>query len=352
MKNFIKWSSIAFLSALTLVGCSSDSDDVLGTDPEEAVDETATIRITEGGAADDKFTAEINGEAGGTVEGRVIFTTTEGTQRRLYITQTLPGESAMPFEIPTLTNKSTKADDSIDLDADATDGFDYTFDLNVPTDVNGAIVYNFWSTTGKGDFRDATKRLLLGIGSIEVTVGTGTTNDSSIREINGVNLFAPDSAGQTANFFSFLTGEEYVVVSVAGEDASGPEFRFLWDLGYYYPGDSVGASFSSTSFFSTAFPFNVEGFEASADEIAAGEVLNNAYFNLSTMTVAEFDAITMSSELDFVTNSGVENIEGLVVGSVVEFVDNYGNKGLIKITGLVPGFGNNDNITFDVKIQG
>ena len=94
MKNLIKWSSIAFLSALTLVGCSSEDEieNVIGTiDPTE---EIATINLTEDGADTDIFYALATGEAGQTVPGRVIFTTAGGTQRRLYVTQTLPGGSS------------------------------------------------------------------------------------------------------------------------------------------------------------------------------------------------------------------------------------------------------------------
>ena len=256
----------------------------------------------------------------------------------------------MPFIIPELSNRGTKADDSIDLDGDVQESIEFPFTLNVPTAVeDGSIIYTFWSTTGKGDFRDSSKRLLLGPATIEVRVGDGNgTTDAAVREINGVQLFAPSEDGRTAAFFSLLTGEEYVVVSVADNTNSGPEFRFLWDMGYYYPSDSVGSSFASTNHYATAFPFNVDGFEGTADEIAEGEVLNNMYFATSSLN---FDSVTVSSDLDGITSSNVEEIEGMVVGSVVEFVDNYGKKGLIKVTGIEPGFNNDDYITFDVKIQ-
>ena len=34
---------------------------------------------------------------------------------------------------------------------------------------------------------------------------------------------------------------------------------------------------------------------------------------------------------------------------IVEFLDQYGNKGLIKITNIIPGNGSNGQITFNVK---
>jgi len=61
--------------------------------------------------------------------------------------------------------KVLKADGSIDLDGSNQKEIDFTFDLPTPDIDNGSIVYKFWTTTGKGDFRDATKRLGLGVGT-------------------------------------------------------------------------------------------------------------------------------------------------------------------------------------------
>jgi hypothetical protein len=64
-----------------------------------------------------------------------------------------------------------------------------------------------------------------------------------------------------------------------------------------------------------------------------------------------FDGVVLSGDLDNIVPSTNQSISGLEVGSVLEFVDNYGKKGLIKITEIDPGFNNDDFIQFDVKIQ-
>jgi len=136
----------------------------------------------------------------------------------------------------------------------------------------------------------------------------------------------------------------------------GPEFRAFWDFGYYYgaSGNSAGddASFASTFTYDTAFGFPVEGLQPGAnEEDAASETLNQAFFALSTLTAEDFDGSTMASALDGISASISEKITNLAVGDVVEFVDNYGKKGLIKITEIQAGFNNDDFIAFDVKIQ-
>ena len=69
------------------------------------------------------------------------------------------------------------------------------------------------------------------------------------------------------------------------------------------------------------------------------------------MDTAAFDGVALSGDLNAITSSSVQKITNLSVGDVIEFVDNYGKKGMIKITAIQPGFGNNDFIEFDVKIQ-
>ena len=160
----------------------------------------------------------------------------------------------------------------------------------------------------------------------------------------------PAQDGTTESFFSLLNETVYRI-------NVGPEFRAFWDFGYYYgaSGDSAGdnASFASTEQYDASFGFAVEGLEPGADEEnAATETLNQMFFASSTtIDAAAFDAITLNGELNFIASSDAQKITNLSVGDVVEFVDNYGKKGLIKITAIEPGFNNNDFIEFDVKIQ-
>ena len=164
------------------------------------------------------------------------------------------------------------------------------------------------------------------------------------------DLVSPAQDGTTESFFSLLNETVYRI-------NVGPEFRAFWDFGYYYgaSGDSAGdnASFASTEQYDASFGFAVEGLEPGADEEnAATETLNQMFFASSTtIDAAAFDAITLNGELNFIASSDAQKITNLSVGDVVEFVDNYGKKGLIKITAIEPGFNNNDFIEFDVKIQ-
>lgn len=346
----LKLSLLALLGATAIISCGGDGDseDVLGTGNNGGGDDVTvpTIRITEGGADDDKFVDTAVGVAGETTKARVIFTTTDKKQRRLYVTKSEFGGSAEPFVIEELGKKGTKADGSIDLDDDTTKVLDFTFDLDVPADTNGEITYNFWSTTGKGDFRDATKRLLIGVGEITVKVGTGVNPNALVRSFSGVKLVAPASDGSTDSFFSLLDGVTHKI-------QEGNELRALWDFGYFYT-NAKGASFASTQNYKSAFPFFTAGFEPTEQEIAEGETLNKFYFKKSTvLSSMDFDNITTSVELASITKPSTEEINSLAVNDIIEFEDSYGDKGLIRITEIVPGSAGNgtDFIVFDIKVQ-
>ncbi|MRI01760.1 hypothetical protein GH721_14555 [Kriegella sp. EG-1] len=355
LKSPLKLGFMAFMLTLFIVGCSSDDGSVFDTGnqggddggDDDPTEEVATIIYDEATPTNNIVTASASGEVGTEVPGRIIFTSDATTQRRMYITQNISGEGDMPFNDFALNDtelkKVLKADGSIDLDGATKKEIDFTFNLPVPDVDNGTIVYSFWTTTGKGDFRDPTKRLALGVGTITVTVGTGTNPSTPVREFTDIQLFAPAADGTTKTFFSLLNETVYQI-------NQGPEFRAFWDFGYYYK-DSQ-ASFASTASYNDSFGFPVEGLEPGSDEEdAANETLNEGYFSTSTMLAADFDAIVLSGSLDVIVKSTSQSVSDLAVGNVIEFVDNYGKKGLIKITALDPGFNVNNSITFDVKIQ-
>ena len=363
-KSLVKAGIGTLALCLFMVSCSSDdgsvfdtipdtSDPTDPTDPTDPVDYVATIKFVEGGADDEKFTDETSGEVGTKVPGRVIFTTTDLTQRRMYITQNVSGGGDMPFNDfelgDTDLKKVTKGDGSIDLDGSNKKEIDFTFELPVPDIDNGEIVYNFWTTTGKGDFRDATKRQALGVGTITVTVGNGTNPAAEVRIFTGEKLYAPDVNGNTETFFSLLNEEVYKI-------NVGREFRNFWDFGYYYGAAGISkdddASLASAQAYDASFGFPVEGLKPAADEEnVEEETLNEMFFSESLLDAAGFDDISLSGELDDVTKSEDQEITNLAVGDVIEFVDNYGKKGLIKVTDIQAGTGNLDFIEIDVKIQ-
>lgn len=349
--------SFLFLAMAFATSCGTDDGTIFDTplpgddDSDDVV--VATIVYNENDPSSNITTASANGEVGSTVPGRVIFTSDATTQRRLYITQNISGQGEMPFNDFALASddldKLLKADGSIDLDGATKKEIDFTFELPVPDIDNGEIVYSFWTTTGKGDFRDTEKRLAFGAGTITVTVGTGTNPATEVRSFTGIKLFAPAADGSTESFFSLLNEEVYKI-------NVGPEFRAFWDFGYYYGASGVSsgqeASFASTSTFDASFGFDVEGLEPGSDEEdAQNETLNETYFSTSTFVSTDFDVLSLSGELDIIVKSTNQKITNLQVGSVIEFVDNYGKKGLIKITEIEAGFDTTDFIVFDVKIQ-
>jgi len=360
LRSKIASGFIVMALAVFATSCSTDDGNVFDTpgeneqeNPEEPGFEGATLVFNEDDPSSNKTSAEASGEVGTKVPGRVIFTTNATTQRRMYITQNISGSGDMPFNDFALEDtelkKALKGDGSIDLDGATKKEIDFTFELPVPDIDNGEIVYSFWTTTGKGDFRDADKRLALGVGTITVKVGNGTNPAAEVRSFTGVKLFAPAADGNTKSFFSLLNETVYRI-------DEGPEFRAFWDFGYYFgaSGDSAGdnASFASTAAYNESFGFDVQGLEPGADEENSDtETLNETFFELSAQTQTQFDAITLSGELDFVAKVTFQQITNLNVGDVIEFTDNYGKKGLIKITDIQAGFNNDDFIEFDVKIQ-
>ncbi len=360
LKSNLKFGFLIFTMALFVVSCSSDDGSIFDTPlPDETGDdddnepEVATIIFDEANSSNNVTSASASGQVGTTVPGRIIFTSDATTQRRMYITQNISGQGDMPFNSFALDsddlNKVLNADGSIDLDGATKKEIDFTFELPVPDIDNGQIVYTFWTTRGKGDFRDVSKRLALGAGTITVTVGTGTNPAAAVREFTDIKLFAPAVDGSTETFFSVLNKEVYRI-------NEGPEFRAFWDFGYYFGASGVSiddnASFASTATYDESFGFPVQGLKPGDDEDdSENETLNEAFFATSTMVAADFDTILLSGELDLIVKSNAQKITNLQVGDVIEFVDNYGKKGLIKITDIEAGFNNNDFIVFDVKIQ-
>jgi len=361
LKSTLKYGFLVFTLAIFVTSCGTDDGSIFDTelpsdgegdgDGDEA--EVATVVFNEADSSSNITSASASGEVGTTVPGRIVFTSDATTQRRMYITQNISGQGDMPFNSFALDSddldKALNADGSIDLDGATKKEIDFTFELPVPDIENGQIVYTFWTTKGKGDFRDITKRLALGAGTITVTVGTGTNPATEIRSFSDITLFAPAADGTTESFFSLLDEKVYKI-------NEGPEFRAFWDFGYYYGASGVSdgqdASLASTSTFDASFGFPVEGLEPGPNEDdVQNETLNETYFSSSTFAAADFDAIALSGELDVIIKSTSQKVTNVAVGDVIEFVDNYGKKGIIKITEIQAGFNNNDFIKFDVKIQ-
>ncbi|WP_083253418.1 hypothetical protein [Flavivirga aquatica] len=339
MSNFFKSKSIlvAFSLALMAFNCSSDDNTDLEIPDGSSFD--AELFVSEAGNDMRNVTTSVNVNTGTSIKSKVKFSTTTDPMRRLYITQEVNGAAAVPF---VFTNQEVdeKADGSLDLGSGDKKDFEFQIDLPAPAMNEGSIVYTFWATTGRGDFRDISKRNAIdanAIGTITVN-GGGSNTESDLREYIAIMLAAPLADERSNTFMSLFDGEKYMI-------SEGEETAALWDLGYFY-GASLKASFASTK----DYPNNV----INVPEVSkvADEELNATYFALSTsFTERSFDAIKSSSELNVITSPTKQRVNGLKAGDIVEVVTKYGKKGLMKITNIVPGDGSTGRITFTVKIQ-
>lgn len=337
MKNLKKQVGIFVLAAISLFAVSCDDNEAIVADPNAEYD--AILDVKEAGPANPNDDVIINASASSTVKVKVSFTSTTKSMTRLYITKNEKGGGETIYK-PT-ESIDLKGDGAVDIEAAKKNAFEYAFTLPVPSPsqiATGTVVYKFWTTDGIGDFRDVTKRIAVGPGTITLKYGSATNPDAGtafLKRYTAKILAAPLADGTSLTFISLIDGQIYKI-------KDGAEYAKLWDFGYW--NRDAGASLSSTAYYETAFPFvDVNGIAGTTD-------LNSAYFRLSTKTSAEFDAANFASDFTF-TASANQNISGLVAGNIVEFVDNYGKKGLIRVVEVKGTFNQGDYIKIDIKVQ-
>jgi len=348
MNKFLKLKSIliVFTLGLLFTSCSSDDNtDLVITDPDATFD--ADLLVTEAGTGDRRnVTVNASDVSGSTFKAKVAFSANSANMRRLYITQNISAFGEEPY-VFTSQEVDEKPDGSLDLVGDDKKDFEFQLDLPKPTMTDGTVVYKLWATTGRGDFRDVNKRNALGdnvLGTITVRFGTGINDGSGIKAFTQTILAAPLGDGSSNTFISLYNNEVYKI-------SDGEETAALWDFGYYY-GASQNASLASTSDYPALFDddndattplVNVSGLTG----VAQAE-LNSFFIGTSSI---DFDAVATASDLNGITTPGTERVTGLSVNDVLEFVDEYGNKGVIKITEISGTDGTGDFIRFDVKVQ-
>lgn len=341
MKFFKNPLTILMVCMISLFQVSCDDNDDIVVDPNAEFD--AVLEVTEGGVANPNVDVAVNANTSATILAKVVFTATTNDMKRLYITQNIKGAGETAYE-PT-ENIDLKADGSVDLVGSNQDTFEFQFELPVPAGIGtGTVVYKFWTTTGNGDFRDVSQRLAVGPGTITLKFGTATnpaTGEALVVSYSSVTLVAPLADGTSKTFVSLTNGQTYNVTS-------GIEFVSLWDFGYLY---SVGADAATLR---APYNYPAIAIDIPAKASTTNEELNKTYFATSTKTTAEFDAVTKAADLNFVTVTASNTnlvAKQLVVGSVVEFIDQYGNKGLLKVLELNPGNGAAGFIKFAIKVQ-
>lgn len=330
---------LGFLSTLLgglllFTACGDDNEEIIPTVPGEEYD--AELSLSEDGIGDVRMaTVTVDANTQSTITALVNFTSTNESMRRLYITQNIAGQGAEPYQID--ANVDFKADGSIDIESANSNEIIYELELEVPSGVGaGDVVYELWTTTGRGDFRDQDKRLAVGVGEIILNYG-GSNPAAEVNEFSATLLEAPLADGSSESFMSTYNGEVYRI-------DQGEEYAAFWDFGYFY-GATNEASLASTN----NYPSPIVDIEAISG--VPREELNTMYFQLNNNV--DFDAVSTSGDLASLTVSETDpqRITELAVGDVIAFVDSYGKKGLIRVADLVAGDGVTGEITIDVKVQ-
>lgn len=335
----LKFYLVAFLATLALTSCSNENEGVF--DPVKPTDPTEKVLELKVNPTNANNAAERNVEAVKAPGGKVTVNANfkgDKKMRRLYMTKNnLSGnEGPQPYEYPL---GSKKSDGSINLDGDDKTEFTFQFEFDAPEKSGEVVQYVLWTTNARGDFRDIANSNSIAdeaYGTVTIKADKNAVGEgSNFSSFSTVLLASPLADGTSKSFISLFNGKTYAI-------SQGEEYAALWDFGYYY-GNTAKASFASAA----NYPSNI------VDVVSIGKTddLNNCYFKLSSKSVSDFDAITKASELNFITKSNDERVKGLEIDNIVEFVDAYGNKGLIKVTNIVPGFGTGKKIEFDVKVQ-
>ncbi|UZO80781.1 hypothetical protein NBT05_17810 [Aquimarina sp. ERC-38] len=352
MKNFKTSAIILLVSILPFfTSCSDDNDDLVVTEEESEFD--GNLIVTESGAGDNRnVVLNADNIEENSVLVKVRFATTTENMRRLYITRDVANSG---IEVYDLNNKTEgieiddKADGSVDLKGDDKKEFEFQIRLDKPLLSNGTVEYTLWTTTGRGDFRDVSKRNALGaevVGTVTLEYGEAVNSTSGLKTFEATMLAAPLLDGSSNTFISLFNETVYKI-------SDGEEFAALWDFGYYY-GNTGKASLASASNFPALFDTNGDGEPDSAISALTGvpqEELNTFFFGASNLSFEEFEAISTGDELNGIGPLTRERINNLEEGQIVEFIDSYGHKGLILVLNVNGTFGNDGAITILVKVQ-
>lgn len=346
MKKLFYFLLIPVLASMTLLSsCGKDDDNITPDDTEPGQEEpTYDVELIMAEGDDDaEESASVTADQG-TVSARIYLTSTDVSMRRMYITQNIGGAGETDYEIDADVDK--KSDGSIDVVAAKSNEIEYVIDLPVPSGISeGTVTYKVWTTSGRGDYRDTEKNLAVGVGTITLNYG-GTNPDAEVKSYTETLLAAPLADGSSESFVSLKNGDLY-------EINQGEEFAAFWDFGYFYSAASTGsyeASLASTSNYEAAFASDA-GAIVKVSELAGTTDLNNCYFAVSTKTVADFDAIATAGDLEDISKSSEEVATNLVADNIIEFVDNYGKKGLIKVVEVKGTYNSGDYIKIEIKVQ-
>lgn len=343
MKKSGRYGIGLLLVAITLIGVScDDNDEIAVVDPNGDFD--AVLAVSESGTTNPNVDVIVNANTASSIDAKVSFTSTTKDMARLYITQNVKGAGEKQFK--PVESVDLKGDGAVDLTGKNSKNFEFQFDLPVPAGVGtGTVVYKFWTTTGNGDFRDPAQRLAVGPGTITLKYGSATNPDTGTADVKSytdVKLSAPTADGNSKTFVSMVDGKTYNV-------SQGIEYVSLWDVGYLY-------SVATTDAATLRAPYNYPSIAIDIPSKASttNDELNKTYFKRSTVSTAEFGEVNSASELNFVSVTKADAnlvVTQLVANDIIEFVDQYGKKGLIKVLEVNGTNGSDGFIRIAIKVQ-
>lgn len=338
MKNKIKSAFMVALMGTGLLFTScSDTENIT---PDETTTYDGTLEMVEDQTPSPVviFASDVQGDA---IKVLVKMTSETDNMRRVYITRNADGAGEEPFKWEG-TGITNNGDDSVNLDA----GKVFTQEFVIPksSTVTGTEVYRIWATKSKGDFRNSENSFIVGVGTITINYG-GANGDSPVKAFSAKILAAPLADGTSQSFISTVNGQLYAINGAAETSA-------YWDLGYYY-GATDNASLVSPATYPAIF--TVDGTPKQSLRAMAGldasASLNHFYITKSNKTSGDFDNIEIKDDLDFITKPTSETVTKIVDGDMLEFVDNYGKKGLIRVVDVKGTYNSGDYIQIDVKVQ-
>jgi len=355
MKNLLNRILLFSVLGFIAMSCNDDNEDI-AVNTGDGLDAKLNINYADSLNA----TVDTDDIDDGQVNVRVAIES-ENTVRRVYITENVfgQGEEAVDAEALFGSNIDTKGDGSIDVENNFDGEQIYFFNIslsNLPM-AEGTIVYRFWATRNKGDFRDSDKDLVESVATLTVRLGAGQNPNAEVVSVSGIQLFAPTADLQSLSFVSTADGMRYALDDFENSD--------LWDVGY----TAQAGDPRLTSAFNSPQRFFVPGsttVKESFQELIERETgtsaseLNKVYFANIDNTI-DFDGTTISSQLaDLNVSSSDPQIIDIPLtanNELIPFVDQYGKKGIIRIVELVDAnnngeyFNNVDYVEIDIKVQ-
>lgn len=334
MKNLMKYHVMAFVLGCVIFASCNENDELLAPKKDSKYADSLVLQDKK----NDNITVFVKDLPEGAKEFKILakFASTDVSMKRLYMTENVAGKGHEAYELE-LSGLDKKKDGSLDISTKQKEGFAFELKFPVLTALTeGTVVYQLWATSGRGDYRNTAQKLAVGVGTLTVKYGAGQNPAAAVKKFSATILAAPLSNGSSKTFVSLVDGELYRI-------DQGEEYVAFWDFGYYY-GFTKKASLSSTN----DYPSSIIDIPTVAK---TQDKLNSTFFSLSSKTSAEFDAIAKSGDLDFVTKPSKETINELAEGDIIDFVDNYGKKGMIKVVSIVGKDGSDGKITIDIKVQ-